>query len=113
VGTGQLAKLVNNVLFTAHLALAHDALELGRGLGIDPARLGEVIQAGSGASYAVGLVSRMGGLLALPELAHSLLVKDTGIVADVAAAHHAPTGFLMDAADRALAAMQQRRPPQP
>lgn len=109
LGSGQLAKLVNNVMFTAHLALAHDAMELAQGLGIDPARLVEVLQRGSAGSFALGIVAQVGSLPAFPTSGSVLLKKDVGIVDGVAAAHGAPAGLLIDVADRALRTMGQPR----
>jgi 3-hydroxyisobutyrate dehydrogenase-like beta-hydroxyacid dehydrogenase len=106
VGTGQLAKLVNNVLFTAHLALAHDAARLASGLGLDPQRLGEILQHGSGASYAGGVHTRMGSSLApLRDGAGPLLRKDIGLLADLAAARGLDVGALVEVAERATASM--------
>ena len=36
VGAGQITKLLNNVLFTAHLGTAASLLSLGGALGVDP-----------------------------------------------------------------------------
>lgn len=60
VGAAQCAKLVNNVLLTANLALADDGLSLGQALGIAPEVLAEFVRRGSGRSYAldVALKSR-------------------------------------------------------
>src|SRR5262245_26654000 len=48
LGSGQLAKLVNNVVFTAHLGVASDAYELGERLGIDRGALFTILSRGSG-----------------------------------------------------------------
>ena len=53
VGSAQSAKLVNNTLLAANLALADDALSLGEALGIAPSVLAEFIRRGSGRSYAL------------------------------------------------------------
>ena len=52
LGAGQLAKLVNNAMLAANLAVADDALALAHSLGLHPAALVEVIQSGSARSYA-------------------------------------------------------------
>jgi 3-hydroxyisobutyrate dehydrogenase-like beta-hydroxyacid dehydrogenase len=109
VGAGQLAKLVNNVVFTAHLALAEDALALADGLGVDAAALLEVVQRGSGASYAASVVVRQGSVQPMRDVAGPLLRKDVGLVGALAAAHGAPLGALVDVADRALARMGYER----
>ena len=48
LGTGQTAKLLNNLLFTANLGTAVTALSLAQSLGIAPERLTEVVSRGSG-----------------------------------------------------------------
>jgi 3-hydroxyisobutyrate dehydrogenase-like beta-hydroxyacid dehydrogenase len=51
VGTALLAKLVNNTLLAANLAIADDALSLGESLGIDASTMTELMRHGSGKSY--------------------------------------------------------------
>ena len=51
VGAGQIAKLLNNTLFAANLAVADDALTLGAALGVDAGALAQFLTAGSGRSY--------------------------------------------------------------
>ena len=103
VGSGQLAKLVNNVLFAANLRLANDALALGSQFELDPALLAQVLQNGSGASYSVGVVANTGGSLApFASRAGPLLRKDVGIVDAVAGLRGAETGMLVTVADGLL-----------
>jgi 3-hydroxyisobutyrate dehydrogenase len=110
VGSGQLTKLLNNLLFTANLGTAAGALTLGQGLGIDPRRLADVICHGSGSSFALERVTAAGGTLdRIAAHAGPLLAKDARLVADVAAAAGVPEGSVMAAADAALALMNQRR----
>jgi 3-hydroxyisobutyrate dehydrogenase-like beta-hydroxyacid dehydrogenase len=109
VGAGQLAKLVNNVVFTAHLALAEDALALARGLGLDALALLDVLQRGSGASFAASVVVRQGSGLLMRDIAGPLLRKDVSIIDALAASVGAPVGALVDVADRLLALMGHER----
>lgn len=51
VGAGQLAKLINNALLAANLAVADDAIALAERLGMEPAALADVIRNGSGRSF--------------------------------------------------------------
>jgi 3-hydroxyisobutyrate dehydrogenase len=51
-GAGQVAKLVNNLLVATHLAVAGEALRLGRLAGVEPAGLLAVVNAASGRSAA-------------------------------------------------------------
>jgi 3-hydroxyisobutyrate dehydrogenase-like beta-hydroxyacid dehydrogenase len=58
VGAGQVAKLLNNALFAANVALADDALTLGESLGIDACELERFLETGSSRSYALGIAAR-------------------------------------------------------
>ena len=105
LGSGQLAKLVNNVVFIAHLGVANDAYVLGESLGIDRSALFAILSRGSGNSYGLGIMSGR----TLPEmgaLAGSLLRKDVDIVAAVAAERGADAGSLIDVANDAVARME-------
>jgi 3-hydroxyisobutyrate dehydrogenase-like beta-hydroxyacid dehydrogenase len=108
-GTGQLAKLVNNVLMTAHLALADDALALGEALGIDERALVQILCGGSGTSFALQVWSRREGRPGMIAQGAPMLRKDAGIIARVAAEHSAPLGSLLEVADRALRIMNHPR----
>ena len=55
VGAGQVAKLLNNTLFAANLAVADDALTLGAALGVDAGALAQFLTAGSGRSYGLDI----------------------------------------------------------
>ncbi|KOU56989.1 6-phosphogluconate dehydrogenase [Streptomyces sp. MMG1533] len=110
LGTGQLAKLLNNVLFTAHLATAAGTLALGHDLGIDPAALAHVITHGSGTSFALDRITSAGGTLdRIAAHAGPLLRKDVRLVTDVAATAGVPTGIVTAAADEALTLMNHHQ----
>jgi len=110
VGAGQLTKLLNNLLFTANLATAKSLLDLGRALGIDTTRLGEVVAHGSGNSYALGSLTLLGGSLeVLTGLAGELLRKDVSLIADLTTAAGVSTGPVLHAADSALEMMGRPR----
>lgn len=110
LGSGQLTKLLNNLLFTANLAAAASTLSLAQALGVDPRRLADVIAHGSGASFAMGSIAAVGGTLDLIA-AHAgpLLRKDARLVADLAAAAGVPADAILTAADAALATMHHPR----
>jgi 3-hydroxyisobutyrate dehydrogenase-like beta-hydroxyacid dehydrogenase len=59
VGAGQNAKLVNNTLMAANMALADAALAAGTALQIDRAALIELIKVSSGRSFAFDVRARM------------------------------------------------------
>jgi 3-hydroxyisobutyrate dehydrogenase len=110
VGAGQVTKLLNNVLFTAHLGTAASVLALGRQLGVDPLGLADVITRGSGNSFALERVAAAGGTLdRIAGHAGHLLRKDVRLIADLAAAADAPGGTVLSAADDALALMNVAR----
>jgi 3-hydroxyisobutyrate dehydrogenase len=110
VGAGQRAKLINNLLFTAHLGIAESAFALAGRLGVDPAGLSAVLAHGSGSSYATGLVRAPDFTLApMGGIAGPLLRKDVRLVVDLAEASGVKPGTVLDAADAALESMGQSR----
>ncbi|MET7480049.1 NAD(P)-dependent oxidoreductase [Streptomyces sp. NPDC005648] len=110
LGTGQVAKLLNNLLFTANLATAADTLALGRDLAVDPAALALILGRGSAASFALDRVASAGATLdRIAAHAGPLLRKDVRLMTDVAGAEGATAGIVTAAADAALALMNQRR----
>jgi 3-hydroxyisobutyrate dehydrogenase len=109
LGSGQLAKLINNALMTAHLGLADDALRLGVGLGIDEAALAEALTRGSGASFSLGVRQRMpDGLAHFP--AGGLLRKDLDILTAVAEQSGLDLSALGRAAEAVLGRIELRGP---
>ncbi|MGW1215030.1 NAD(P)-dependent oxidoreductase [Streptomyces sp. NPDC002499] len=110
LGTGQLAKLLNNVLFTANLATAADTLALGRDLSVDADALARVVAHGSGASFALTRIASAGGTLdRIAAHAGPLLRKDVRLVTDVAEAAGARPDVVTAAANVALDLMNQGR----
>ncbi len=102
-GTGQLAKLVNNALFTANLRVADDALVVGGELGLDRDGLLELLRAGSGGSFALDAVLAGTDLAAFGSgLGGHLLRKDVGIVREVLGAAGIDGRELLRAADAGL-----------
>ena len=103
LGSGQVTKLLNNLLFTANVANAKTALNLGEALGVNAASLADVLTRGSGNSAALGAIARTGGSLdVLTEIAGALLQKDVRLVVDIAEKRGASPGAVLDAADAAL-----------
>ncbi|MEU6354393.1 NAD(P)-dependent oxidoreductase [Streptomyces sp. NPDC047072] len=106
LGTGQVAKLLNNVLFTANLATAAGTLALGRDLAVDPAALSRVLAHGSATSFALDRVAAAGGTLdRMATHAGPLLRKDVRLLTDVATAAGASPGIVGTTAEEALAVM--------
>jgi 3-hydroxyisobutyrate dehydrogenase-like beta-hydroxyacid dehydrogenase len=110
LGSGQVTKILNNLLFTANLGGAISTLALGESLGIDRHRLCEVLNSGSATSKALGSIAAFGGTLeGLAPIAGALLQKDVRHAATLADAASAPQGEVFDAADAALNAMEHPR----
>jgi 3-hydroxyisobutyrate dehydrogenase len=83
VGAGQTAKLINNALIAANLALAHEALKLGSALKIDRGSLAGYLKASSGRSFSLDIYSSLPGLAAFAHGAR-LLDKDLGLLTELA-----------------------------
>jgi 3-hydroxyisobutyrate dehydrogenase len=110
LGSGQVVKLLNNLLFTAQLGIATKVFEVGRALDVEPAALGQVLASGSGRSYGLELTSSMGFTAApLAARAGALLRKDVGLAAELAGASAVDLGVLLAAADAALHVLQHPR----
>jgi 3-hydroxyisobutyrate dehydrogenase-like beta-hydroxyacid dehydrogenase len=110
VGSGQIAKLVNNLLFTAHLATATGALDLARGLGIEPGPLAAVLAHGSGASVALGIIASVGGgARGFSSSGAALLQKDVRLIVDLAGNSQAVPESVLGPAYLALDMMGQAR----
>jgi 3-hydroxyisobutyrate dehydrogenase len=82
VGTGQLAKLVNNALMAAHVALAHHGLAAGVALGLDRRALGEIVKVSSGRSYGFEIYARLPNPAAFGHGA-KLLAKDVRLLGEI------------------------------
>jgi len=93
-GTGQLVKLINNVVLSANFSVVRDAFALGDGFGVRPEVLLEALRHGSGSSRCLELLGGPEALAALPERVRPLLGKDTEIAFSVAAERHVATGAL-------------------
>ncbi len=110
LGSGQTAKLLNNLLFTANLGTAAGTLALGEALGVLPDRLSEVIARGSGNSFALSaLGGDTAGLTRLAGMAGTLLQKDVRLLADLAGAAATAGRAALNAADATLSLMEHPR----
>jgi 3-hydroxyisobutyrate dehydrogenase len=110
LGSGQVTKLLNNLLFSANLGNAKSALTLGEALGVDPTSFAEVIARSSGTSKALSSIAALGGSIeTLASLAGALLQKDVRHVVDIAETAGASPGVVLDAADAALTMMGHPR----
>jgi 3-hydroxyisobutyrate dehydrogenase-like beta-hydroxyacid dehydrogenase len=85
LGSGQMAKLLNNLVFTAQLTVALETYDFAAALGMDRAAMAAVLASGSGGSRAAGVIAGSNfDLTGLRQSAAGLLAKDVGIITDVA-----------------------------
>jgi 3-hydroxyisobutyrate dehydrogenase-like beta-hydroxyacid dehydrogenase len=82
VGAGQMAKLVNNALMAAHVAIAHYGLAAGAALGLDRAALCQIVKASSGRSYGFEVYGRLPSPAAFGHGA-KLLAKDVRLLGEI------------------------------
>jgi 3-hydroxyisobutyrate dehydrogenase-like beta-hydroxyacid dehydrogenase len=92
-GDGDAAKTINNMLSATNLAAAAEALAMGIRAGLDPARLVDCVNGGTGASHAMRnkiggqvLTGRFGSRFTLGQY-----LKDLGIARGLADDHRVPT----------------------
>ena len=111
VGSGQVAKLLNNLLMTANLGTAAATYALGNQLGVDLSALADVFTHGTGRSFsASGPLPRAGFQLpVMGQHAGPLLQKDVRLLVELASAAGAETGAVLPAADAALHQMNHPR----
>nr|WP_269724423.1 NAD-binding protein [Pseudofrankia inefficax] len=84
--SGQVAKALNNFLFTTHVGIALDLFAFVDRLGLDRAAAARVQGHGSGGSFAAATLARSGFDTTGLRGAEPLLRKDVGIMLDVAQA---------------------------
>jgi 3-hydroxyisobutyrate dehydrogenase len=101
LGDAQIAKLINNGLFTANLKIIHDALQIGEQMGIDPDVLRTVLLAGSARSFGLEQYQR---IFDLDQAAHAaaLLRKDLGLLAALTSGVGVDPGDIVDLAGRVI-----------
>src|SRR4029078_936811 len=99
LGSGQITKILNNLLFSANLGSAISTLNLGDSLGIPRDKLCDVLTRGSAVSKALGSIAVFGGTLeGLAPIAGALLQKDVRHAASLAANASAQEGAVSCAA---------------
>jgi 3-hydroxyisobutyrate dehydrogenase len=108
VGDAQIAKLINNAVFTANLKLIHDAFEVGEQIGITADALRKVLQAGSARSFSLDKSEHIFHPDHAPHSAQ-LLRKDAGLLASLTDALGIDTGALISVADLAVDVIQSHR----
>jgi 3-hydroxyisobutyrate dehydrogenase-like beta-hydroxyacid dehydrogenase len=105
VGAGSKAKLINNALFSAQIALADEAIAAGVSLGVDPVGLADVLMVGSSSCVASGVRLRAASMdeVAASEF-YVTLLKDVELMAEVLG--DAPGRQLIEVAERFTTAMR-------
>jgi 3-hydroxyisobutyrate dehydrogenase len=113
VGAGQTAKLVNNLAFTAQIAVALDIFAFVDRLGLDPAAMAEVLERGSGGSKAASVVSGSAlSFSSLAQVAEPLLQKDFRLISDVARSQSVDLpDSILHLAEKSLAILRQEGTP--
>jgi 3-hydroxyisobutyrate dehydrogenase-like beta-hydroxyacid dehydrogenase len=103
LGSGQEAKLLNNVLFAAQLGLVADLFAVATLRGLDREGLTTVLRNGSGRSFALDVLARsQRDLPAMASTAGPLLAKDVGTLGELIAPLHPR---ILRAAEEALSGM--------
>jgi 3-hydroxyisobutyrate dehydrogenase-like beta-hydroxyacid dehydrogenase len=92
-GDGDAAKTINNMLSATNLAAAAEALAMGIRAGLDPERLVDCVNGGTGASHA--MEQKIGGQVLTGRFASRFTLgqylKDLGIARGLADDHRVPT----------------------
>jgi 3-hydroxyisobutyrate dehydrogenase len=99
VGTGQAAKVCNNMLLAICMIGTSEALNLGQKLGLDPVLLSKIINTSSGRNWSSELYNPVPGVLPnVPAsknydggFAAALMAKDLGLAQNAATASSTPT----------------------
>ncbi|HQV58246.1 MAG TPA: NAD(P)-dependent oxidoreductase [Ilumatobacteraceae bacterium] len=104
VGAGQMIKLINNLLFGAHVELAVEACRLAATAGIDPLDFARTLKHCSGQSYALDIVALMGSVERLVDGAGPYIAKDVAMARRVAEQIGMPIGSF----DAILTPLQHR-----
>jgi 3-hydroxyisobutyrate dehydrogenase-like beta-hydroxyacid dehydrogenase len=99
LGAGQRVKLINNTLFAAQIGLLHEAVQLGKWLGVDEERLLGAIAHGSAASRVAGIVGASGSVETFIGAVGEFVGKDIAVVRKVAAELGSDLGLLNDVID--------------
>ena len=109
LGAGLRTKLLNNALNAAHFALAHDAMEIGTTLGLDPDALAEALRSGSGRSFSLEVFVGLRSFDAIAGHVGPIMSKDMGLFARETA-DTPDRAVLLQSADRFLQLLGYPRP---
>lgn len=91
VGSAQTAKLINNLVVTAHLAIATEVYAFAEQMGVPPEAMAGVLRVGSGSSHAAAFLADCGFDLGdLKDRTQQILGKDVDITLALAESRGAP-----------------------
>jgi 3-hydroxyisobutyrate dehydrogenase-like beta-hydroxyacid dehydrogenase len=91
VGAAQTAKVINNLMLAAHMALAIEGFQLADALGVDLGGMAQVLAAGTGASKAAGIVAQSQFAYDyLKENSAKYFIKDLALMQEVVEAKGIP-----------------------
>ncbi|RBY84336.1 NAD(P)-dependent oxidoreductase [Blastococcus sp. TF02A-26] len=97
LGSGQRVKLLNNLLFGAHVQLALEAARVAESFGLDVVQVARTLHTGSGASFALDLVAMVGSAEGVLQGAGPYIRKDVAVAREVAAGLGVPLGTIEEA----------------
>jgi 3-hydroxyisobutyrate dehydrogenase len=112
IGTAQQAKIVNNALLTANIALARDAIALGPALDIDTDMLARALQYGTARSFALDVFVNAQAQGGMTRPGWGLLRKDIDLMIDTSRRAHADSRSIVEPADRFLEQTQPTKEPE-
>ncbi|WP_288131337.1 3-hydroxyisobutyrate dehydrogenase [Microbulbifer sp.] len=100
-GSGQVAKICNNMLLAIHMIGTAEALQLGVDNGLDPGVLSEIMRASSGGNWSLEKYNPYPGVMENVPAARdyaggfsvALMLKDLGLAMDTAAGSASSTPF--------------------
>jgi 3-hydroxyisobutyrate dehydrogenase-like beta-hydroxyacid dehydrogenase len=104
IGAGSQAKLINNTLFSAQIALTDAAMRAGESLGVDPVGLAEILRTSSSACVASGVRLRATYVEMAASGNYVTLVKDVALMATTLG--DAPGSDLVEIAQRFVGGME-------
>jgi 3-hydroxyisobutyrate dehydrogenase len=107
VGAGHVAKLVNNMMTIVNGLTAMEAMVVGTSAGVDPQKLLEVVEAGTGNSYSLNLFRYVifKGNFEPAKFALSLAAKDLQLSVDFARELGVPLSIVTSASAAMIEAM--------
>ncbi|MDS2172985.1 NAD(P)-dependent oxidoreductase [Nesterenkonia sp. CL21] len=99
VGRGQAFKAVNQLLCSVHIVAAAEALALAETLGLEAETVLDAVSSGAAASWMLAdrgprMLEGLAGVEPEVRSAVGIFVKDSGLVAEIAAAHDLDTPLL-------------------